>query len=152
MGNQELSDDERALWGDLERIAGLPPERLMPEFVRASLVPGVEPPPLTAGPPPPWMAKRPAGIKALIAACKAFELDLDALRGFAQPVYYALGGLSNPRYYGRMAEHASQIFNDFTLDVFEERHHFDPPHRAEPERLARRLKGIWRRAEGAVAR
>jgi hypothetical protein len=31
--------------------------------------------------------------------------------------------------------------------VFEERHHFDPPHRIEPERLAKSLKALWRRAE-----
>jgi hypothetical protein len=26
-----------------------------------------------------------------------------------------------------MADRAREIFPDFTLDVFEERHHFDPP-------------------------
>jgi hypothetical protein len=36
----------------------------------------------------------------------------------------------------------------FTLDVFEERHHFDPPHRIEPERTARALQAHWARAEG----
>jgi hypothetical protein len=33
--------------------------------------------------------------------------------------------------------------------VFEERHHFDPPHRIEPERLARSLHTVWERAEAA---
>jgi len=33
-------------------------------------------------------------------------------------------------------------------EVFEERHHFDPPHRIEPERLASSLRALWRRAEG----
>ena len=96
MGNEELSDDERALWGDLERIAAFPPERLMPEFVRASLAPGVEPPPPPAGPPPPWMAKRPAGIKALIAAFTAFELELDALRSFPSPSTTPSAGSATP--------------------------------------------------------
>jgi len=31
--------------------------------------------------------------------------------------------------------------------VFEERHHFDPPHRIEPEKLARSLRALWERAE-----
>jgi len=35
--------------------------------------------------------------------------------------------------------------------VFEERHHFDPPHRAEPERLARSLESLWRTAEAQQA-
>jgi len=40
-------------------------------------------------------------------------------------------------------------FGDFTFEVFEERHHFDPPHRIEPERLARSLHTLWDRAEAA---
>jgi hypothetical protein len=48
-----------------------------------------------------------------------------------------------------MAERARDVFGDFTLDVFGGRHHFDPPHRAEPEALARRLRDVWRRDEPA---
>ena len=61
-------------------------------------------------------------------------------------MYFALGGRSNPDYYGRMAERAREIFSDFTLEVFTERHHFDPPHRIEPERTARALQAHWARA------
>jgi pimeloyl-ACP methyl ester carboxylesterase len=150
MGNGEMSADERALWSEFEQLEELPPERFMPEFVRLQLAPGVEPPAPPPGPPPPWMALRPAGIRALMDAFTDFDLDLDALRGFQQPVYFALGELSNPRWYGRMAERARNIFGDFTLDVFKDRHHLDPPHRAEPEILANRLKDIWRRAEARV--
>jgi hypothetical protein len=39
------------------------------------------------------------------------------------------------------------VLPDFELEVFEERHHFDPPHRIEPERLAKSLKALWLRAE-----
>jgi hypothetical protein len=42
-----------------------------------------------------------------------------------------------------MAERLGDLFADYTLDVFEQRHHFDPPHRAEPERLAARLLEFW---------
>lgn len=35
------------------------------------------------------------------------------------------------------------LFPDFTLEVFADRHHFDPPHRAEPERLARSPLALW---------
>jgi hypothetical protein len=44
-----------------------------------------------------------------------------------------------------MAERANTIFADLTLEVFEERHHFDPPHRVEPERTAKLLREHWRR-------
>jgi hypothetical protein len=39
------------------------------------------------------------------------------------------------------------VFPDFELEVFDERHHFDPPHRIEPERLPNSLKKLWDRAE-----
>jgi hypothetical protein len=92
------------------------------------------------------MAKRPAGINAFLGAFATTTIDLDALRAFTQPVYFALGARSSPRYFGRMAERAAAIFPNFTLEVFDERHHFDPPHRIEPDRTARALRAHWARA------
>jgi hypothetical protein len=134
------------VWREFDRIATLPPEEMMPAFVRNQLAPGVEPPPPPPGPPPSWMATRPAGLRAFMQAFRSSTLDLDSLRTFDRPVYFAVGGRSNPDYYGRMAERAAAIFPDFTLDLFEERHHFDPPHRIEPERTARALQAHWARA------
>ena len=124
--------------GTIRALESLPPDEFMAGFVRLQLAPGVEPPPPPEGPPPPWMAKRPAGLRAFIDAFDSGDLDLDALRAFARPVYFALGGRSNPDYYGRMADRLAAIFPDFTIETFAERHHFDPPHRIEPERLADR--------------
>ena len=42
------------------------------------------------------MAKRPGGIRAFLETFRTYDLDRDALRGFDRPVYFALGGLSNP--------------------------------------------------------
>jgi len=64
------------------------------------------------------------------------------MRRLDRPVYYALGGLSNPDLYGEIAERLSHVFDDFILEVFEERHHVDPPHRIEPERLAGSLSTV----------
>jgi predicted metallo-beta-lactamase superfamily hydrolase len=50
-----------------------------------------------------------------------------------------------------MAERLRGAFPDFSLALFPERHHFDPPHRAEPERFARALEALWRRADDAQA-
>jgi pimeloyl-ACP methyl ester carboxylesterase len=147
MGNAGMTDDERGVWSQFGELQGLPVEQFLPRFVGLALEPGAEAPPPPPGPPP-WMARRPAGIQALLDAFEREELDLDALSGYPGPVYYALGTLSNQRYYGRMAERAAGLFADFTLERFAGRHHFDPPHRAEPERLARRLLALWtRRAE-----
>ena len=147
MGNEDLGPEEQAVRAELDRVVTLAPEEMMPAFVALQLAPGAEPPPAPPGPPPPWMAKRPAGIRAVADAFNASTLDLDELRAFDRPVYFALGGQSNPGYYRRMAERAADIFSDFTLDVFEQRHHFDPPHRAEPERTAGALLAHWARAE-----
>jgi hypothetical protein len=147
MGKGEQSEDERALRQQFARMARLPADEFMREFVRASLAPGVVPPAPPTGPQPPWMAKRPAGLQALIRAFEECPLDLEAVKAFSGPVYYAAGELSNPRFYGRMADRAPRLFQDCTVEVFAGRHHFDPPHRAEPGRLAQRLSELWARAE-----
>jgi len=146
-GSWGWSSAERALWTESERLQRLPPDQFMPAFVRLSLKPGVSPPPPPAGDPPPWMAKRPAGIRAFMETFSSYDLDREALRQFRRPVYYALGGLSNPDQYGEIAKRLDTVFSDFDLEVFEDRHHFDPPHRMEPERLADSLKALWQRAE-----
>jgi pimeloyl-ACP methyl ester carboxylesterase len=143
----ERTPAEEALWQRFRELEPLPPDQFMEGFTRLQLAPGVEPPPRPDGPPPPWMAKRPAGLRAVMAAFDNGELDLDALRAFRKPVYFALGGRSNPDYYARMADRLAAIFPDFTLETFPERHHFDPPHRIEPERLSSSLLALWERAE-----
>jgi len=138
---------EDALIERFHALESLPPDQFMAGFVGLQLAPGVEPPPPPEGTPPPWMAKRPAGVRAFIDAFDNADLDVEALRAFERPVYFALGGRSNADYFGRMAERLAAIFPDFTIETFPERHHFDPPHRIEPERLANSLLALWQRAE-----
>lgn len=146
MGNEGLGPLERADRREFERIAGLPPEQRMSAFAANQLAPGVRSPPPAAGVPP-WMASRPKGLAALTSAFGSTDLDLERLRSFRRPVYFAIGGLSNPRHYAPMAERAQGIFPDFTLEIFAERHHLDPPQWSEPERTARALRAHWARAE-----
>jgi pimeloyl-ACP methyl ester carboxylesterase len=146
-GNWDLSPAEKAVWLEHDRLGGLPVEQFMPAFMRLGLKPGVPLPPPPPGDVPPWMAKRPAGIRAFQRAFKEGDIDREALRRFDRPVYVALGALSNPDHYGEIARRLAGVFSDFELEVFDERHHFDPPHRIEPERLARSLETLWRRAE-----
>jgi pimeloyl-ACP methyl ester carboxylesterase len=143
----ERTPEEDALMQHFKALESLPPDQFMAGFVRLQLAPGVEPPPRPEGPPPPWMVKRPAGLRAFLAAFDNGSLDVEALRTFERPVYFALGGRSNPDYYARMAERLAAIFPDFTLETFAERHHFDPPHRTEPERMADSLLALWDRAD-----
>jgi pimeloyl-ACP methyl ester carboxylesterase len=145
-GNDKTAE-EAALWRRFQALETLPPDQFMAGFVRLQVAAGVEPPPPPEGPPPPWMAKRPAGIRAFLDAFDHGTLDLEALRAFDRPVYFALGGRSNPDYYGQMAERLASIFPDFTVETFPERHHFDPPHRIEPEHVANSLLALWERGE-----
>jgi pimeloyl-ACP methyl ester carboxylesterase len=146
-GRWDLSPAEQALWREYDRIEALPLDQFMRTFMRLNVKPGVELPPPPPGDPPPWMAKRPGGIRAFIETFKTYELDRGALARFDRPVYFALGGLSNPDQFEAMATRLTSVFPDFELEVFEERHHFDPPHRIEPERLADSLRALWRRAD-----
>jgi pimeloyl-ACP methyl ester carboxylesterase len=150
-GSWDWSPSEQALWQEYERLESLRSDQFMPAFVRLGLRQGVEPPAPPAGEAPPWMAKRPAGIRAITETFKSYDLDRTALERFSQPVYFALGGLSNPDQYGQIARRLAGVFPDFELEVFEERHHFDPPHRVEPERLATSLRAVWHRAEAGEA-
>jgi pimeloyl-ACP methyl ester carboxylesterase len=151
-GAWEMSAAERAVWREFMRLEALPPDALLSAFVRAQLAPGVEPPAPPDGEAPVWMAKRPAGIKALMQAFAPGVPDRAGLCRFTRPVYFALGGPSNQDDWGEMAARLRRVFADFELEVFGERHHFDPPHRAEPSRLARSLTALWRRAEASEHR
>jgi pimeloyl-ACP methyl ester carboxylesterase len=147
---------EAAIYERLWAIPALPPDEIMAAFVRIQLGPGVEPPPTRPGPPPPWMPARLVSIGGFTRSFRDFEPDWTALRDFDRPVYYALGGRSNQELFGRIADRLAGVFPDFTLEVFADRHHFDPPHRIEPARLASSLRGLWTRAEagegGGIAR
>jgi pimeloyl-ACP methyl ester carboxylesterase len=120
----------------------------MPAFMRLGVKPDVVLPPPPPGPPPLWMAKRPAGIRAFVETFKSYDLDRARLAAFTKPVLFVLGGLSNPDDYADNAERLARVFPDFRLEVFPERHHFDPPHRIEPDRVAALLREHWQRAEG----
>lgn len=143
----DASRAHQALWPEYRRFAALPPEESMPAFVRIQLRRGVEPPAPPPGPPPPWMARRPQGIRAIIEAFRTYDLDRDALRRFDRPVYFALGAQSNPDQFREEAERLTRVFDDFWLQVFPRRHHFDPPHRAEAPALAASLRSLWQRSE-----
>jgi pimeloyl-ACP methyl ester carboxylesterase len=146
-GRWDMSPAEEMVWIESDRLEGLPVEQSMPTFMRLQLKPGVPLPATPPGDPPPWMTKRPAGIRAIMRAFKRSAIAREALSRFDRPVYFALGGLSNPDLFREIADRLGGVFPDFELEVFEERHHFDPPHRIEPERLATSLKSLWRRSE-----
>ena len=147
-GTWDWSPAHAQLWKAFDRLEILPPGQFMPEFLRLQVKPDVVLPPPAPGEPPPWMARCPAGIAAFLRTFRSYGLDRGALAAFDAPVLFVLGGRSNPDQFGDIAERLSTVFPDFRLEVFEDRHHFDPPHRVEPERLGALLREHWDRAEG----
>ena len=143
----DASPAHQALWPEYARLASLPAEESMPGFVRLQLRGDVEPPSPPPGPSPPWMAQRPAGIRAMVDAFRSYDLDRDTLLAFDRPVYFALGGRSNPDQFADEAARLARVFPDFSLQVFPDRHHFDPPHRTEASAVAASLRELWRRSE-----
>ena len=146
-GRTGETPEEAAVFVRFRAIPELSADGIMPEFVRTQLADDVEPPTPPPGPPPPWMPSRLAGIGGFIGAFEAYEPDFEVFRRFDRPVYFALGGRGNPDLYARMAARLAGVFPDFTLDLYPDRHHFDPPHRAEPARVAAALLDLWGRAE-----
>lgn len=146
IGGTDPTPIEKAFRQELEHIAELAPERTFPAFIRLNLAPRVEPPPPPEGPPPPWMSQRVTAFPTFVEATRSAEIDHERLGAFQRPVLYTLGGRSHA-VYRAMADKLAGVFPDFTLEIFEERHHFDPPHRAEPERFASTLLNHWERAE-----
>ncbi len=143
--SQQWFQEESAYQAEFSKVMLLPPAEQMREFVKMHLRSGVQPPPPPSGPAPDWMAKRPAGLKAMASAFNAYDLNLEDLRRFDGPVYFALGSLTDA-FEERLAKKLGTLFPKFRCEVYEGRHHFDPPQRAEPERFAQALRELWRAA------
>jgi hypothetical protein len=142
-----MTHGERSKMDEFRVLLELDGPDQMSRFQRLQLAPGVEPAPPPPGPPPAWMAQRPAGVRTFLGEFYRSDLDLELLSGFNRPVLYVLGGRSHPDYYARMAARLAGVFPDFTVEVFPDRHHFDPPHRIEPSHVATSLRSLWARGE-----
>ena len=146
----DFTDDDRAVLAAIlpADLDTLPVPERMAAFVRSLLRDGVEPP---APPPPsgdPEMAKRPAGMAAFVTAINAHDVDRDALRAFAGPIYYSYGSLSHPRWED-MAARFERDFARCTVERYEEIHHLNTSHQSDPPRVAGALERLWESATPA---
>ena len=137
-----LADHPEYAAGDLE----LGPDEMMAAFTRLQLRPGVEPPPPPPGPAPDWMAKRPAGLRAMMRAFEIDATDPDLLRRCTFPVYLAYGLLTHEGMVRRMQSLAG-LFPDVWIEAYRGLHHFAPPQRSRPGHYAAALRSLWARAE-----
>lgn len=143
----DFTDEMRAEMEVFEALRPLPaPERIR-AFMRLQVSPELELSPPT-GPPPSWMANRPAGIEAFLEALEQHERLTEKYAAVRAPVLYTWGSLTHPRWYA-MAKRLGTLFPDFTTARFEGLHHLKASHQAEPDRVVQLLDDLWTRAEKA---
>lgn len=141
----ELTGEERERFAVLEAgTAGQSGPAFMRAFVERQLRPGVPPPP-PMEPAPPWMAKRPAGIAAMMAAFPAHPFDRNALRRVTAPVLYGYGDLTSDQEEVR-AGVASRLFPDIHVRRFSGVHHFSPADAIYGDSHLAALRNLWARA------
>lgn len=128
----------------------MPPEEMLAEFTRRNLRPGVQPPSQPPGPPPDWMTKRPAGLRAMMAAFETDTTDREALRRCTFPVYFAYGLLTE-EFMVRRVQLLAGLLPDVWIEAYPGIHHFGPPQRTQPAKYAAALRQLWARAEGERA-
>src|SRR5207248_11486391 len=78
----------------VQRLTGLEGAAFMAAFGREQLKPGVEPPPPAASTSP-EMAKRPAGLAALLQAFNDYRFDRSQLQTSSFPVFLGYGDLTS---------------------------------------------------------
>jgi pimeloyl-ACP methyl ester carboxylesterase len=128
-------------------LATLAPDALLSEFTRRQLRPGVEPPAPPPSPAPDWMARRPAGLRAMTRAFETDATDREGLRRCSFPVYLAYGLLTAEAMVRRVQLLAG-LLPDVWIEAYPGLHHFSPPQRTQPVRYATALRALWARAEG----
>ena len=138
--------DETYGWQEFDEAQTLPADQRMHRFMQLQVAADVELPPPPDEPPPPWMARRPAGIEAFVAALRNHRVEAAQYRAFGAPVYFSRGSRTHPRWAG-MQDRLAATFADFTGEVFDRRHHLDPPHQNDPAMVAPTLLAFWERAE-----
>ena len=139
------AEETRRYWAEIEAVGTLPERDRMPAFLKLQLAPAVGLPPPPAGPPPTWMATRPAGVQALATALRGHRVDPTRYRGYTGPVYFSYGSLSHPYWLG-MRHRLAGLFPDFTAEQYDGLHHLNTSHQAEPRRVAAALRREWDRA------
>jgi pimeloyl-ACP methyl ester carboxylesterase len=147
----ERDDFERAWDADFRsRLAAVPPDRMVAEFTRLQLRPGVEPPAPPPGPAPEWMKQRPAGLEAMMRAFDEDHLERSLLGSFGRPSYVAYGLLTG-EYIVHRVQILAGLLPDLWIEAYAGVHHFAPPQRSQPVRYAAALRSLWSRAESTSA-
>jgi pimeloyl-ACP methyl ester carboxylesterase len=124
-------------------LTGLDGPEFLAAFTRLQVRDGVEVPP-PAGPPPPWMHTRPAGLAAMMAAFERYRFDRDLLRGCRFPVFLGYGDQTGG-YEEAKAAVLARLLPDVHLRRFTGVHHFVPPEQIYTDEHVGELRRLWAR-------
>jgi pimeloyl-ACP methyl ester carboxylesterase len=122
-------------------LAGLDGPDFLAVFTRLQVREGVEVPP-PAGPPPPWMRTRPAGLAALMTAFERYPFDRALLRGCRFPVFLGYGDQTGAYEEAKVAVLA-RLLPDLHLHRFTGVHHFVPPEQIYTAGHVAELRRLW---------
>ena len=144
-----LSHDEAVLATRLsEQLQGLDGEAFMRAFMTLQLRPGVVMPP-PPSPPLPWMAKRPAGLTAMMRAFPAHPFDRDLLRRCSAPVFVGHGALTGEQEEIR-AGVLARLLPDVHVRRFDGVHHFVPADKLYTPEHLQELRDLWAKTDAAA--
>jgi pimeloyl-ACP methyl ester carboxylesterase len=138
-------ESQAAVLEQARKLQELPPSEGIAGFIDQMFRTGVARPAPPERPSPPWMADRPAGVRAFAAALGGHQVDPGRFRAFAGPVYYSHGSLSHESW-DRMRDRLGSLFPHFVAELYEGLSHMRTSHVAEPDRVARALRALWLRA------
>ena len=130
------------LWDDMRAAMTLPEAAQLGRFLELQLAPEVPVPPPPPGPRPDWFAARPAGVRTMVRAILAHEVDPARFRAFDRPVLFTHGGLSNP-FWDRMAVRLVDLFPSFRAERWPNASHLQTSHQIDPPGVARLLRAMW---------
>jgi len=138
-----LSAEEAELYRRLKsELAGKSGPDFMRTFMTLQVRDGVHlvPP---AGPPPPWMETRPAGLAAMMAAFGAHPFDREQLRRCDFPVFLGHGDLTGVHEEIR-AGILARLLPDIHIRRFARIHHFVPPEEIYSRDHVEALRELWK--------
>jgi pimeloyl-ACP methyl ester carboxylesterase len=145
----ELSPKEAGLYRRLdEGLTGKSGREFMRSFITLQVKEGVEMPP-PAGPPPPWMTTRPAGLAAMMRAFGQHRFDRERLRRCEFPVFLGYGDLTGAHEELRAAILA-RLLPDIHIRRFAGIHHFVTPEQIYTPDHAAALHMLWARVNEPV--
>lgn len=128
-------------WQRMHAALDVPAADVMRTFARLQVADDVELPP-PAGPPPSWMADRPAGIAAFDRAVQAapdWAVEWHAYRG---PVLWA-GGDRSATHYFDVRDRLASALPHLRSKVFTDTHHLASAAVLRPEEYAQELRSLW---------